>query len=139
MAELTAIVLSLKCVHKLGSHLNYNISIISDSRAAIQNICKPFFKRNTTPIIIFIRNLLQYLMDFQNCKNNFIWVSGHAGIPRDKTLLPTQLPHPHNTGTHIPTVISYHTSRLNTLESGLTTSIATSALFWLLSHTTHSP
>ena len=78
-AELTAIFLSLKCVHKLGSHLNYNISIISDSKTVIQDISNPLFKRNTTStlIIIFSRNLFQYLVHFQNCEINYIWSCGN--------------------------------------------------------------
>ena len=40
-----------------------------------------FYKREKTPIIIFIRNLLQYLLHFANSKTDFIWVPGHAVIP----------------------------------------------------------
>ena len=61
---------------------NSHISIISHSQMAIiQNTTKSLFKRQVTPLILFIRNLLQYLLHFHNCKTNFIWVPGHAGIP----------------------------------------------------------
>jgi len=58
-----------------------NIIIISDSRAAIQHIIRPLYKRKVTPIILFIRNMLQFFLHFHNCKLHFIWVPSHAGIP----------------------------------------------------------
>jgi len=57
---------------------------MSDSQMAIQNINKPLFKRQATPLILFIRNSLQYLLHFHNCRTNFIWVPVHAGILRNE-------------------------------------------------------
>jgi len=75
-AELIAILLAVKRVQKLHSPLFSNILIISDSKAAIQNATNPLHKRKTSPIIIFIRKILEYLMHFHHCKIEFIWVPG---------------------------------------------------------------
>jgi len=48
---------------------------------AIQNITRPLFKQKVYSIVIFIHNLLQFLMHFHYCKICFIWLAGHTGIP----------------------------------------------------------
>jgi len=53
---------------------------MSDSQAAITKITKPLYKQKYNPFILFIRNLLQYLLYFHNCETDFIWVLGHVGI-----------------------------------------------------------
>jgi len=74
--------LALKYEYTITLNLrNSHISIISDSQMEIQNITKPLFKRQATPLIRFIRNLSQYLLHFHSCKTNFISVLRHAGIP----------------------------------------------------------
>ena len=69
--QLTAIYLALRYTITLDLR-NSHIPMISDSQMAIQNITKPLFKRQVTPLILFIRDLLQYLLHFYNCKTNFI-------------------------------------------------------------------
>jgi len=88
IAELSAIYSSLRRVQKLGSHSNSSILLISESKVAIQNISKPLFKRKTPPIIIFIGNVLQYHLHFQNCNTDFIWIPAHA----DRTTLAFHFP-----------------------------------------------
>ena len=59
--------------------------IISDSQTAIQNITQPLYKRIIFPITIFIRNILQYFMHYQNSQPNFLWMPTYAGIPGNET------------------------------------------------------
>ena len=54
-----------------------NILIVFHSKAAIQHITKSLYKRKVPPIIVFTRNILQYLMHVHKCKINFIWMLGY--------------------------------------------------------------
>jgi len=55
--------------------------IISDSQTTIQNIAQPLYRKEVSPITIFIRNILQYLMHYQNCKATFL-ISGYETADR---------------------------------------------------------
>jgi len=39
------------------------------------------FEISNNLLILFIRNILQYLTHFRNCRTSFVWVLAHAGIP----------------------------------------------------------
>jgi len=65
------------------------------------SITCPSYKRKTPPRILYIRNILQYLLHFHNCKINFIWVSGPSGIPGNE--LVDQLAKSASISFHTPT------------------------------------
>ena len=67
--------------NKFTSHYNRVLSRAFDSKPAIKYLTKAQYKRQIHPIIIFIRNVLRYLMDIQKYRIDFIWVWGHLGIP----------------------------------------------------------
>jgi len=46
-----------------------------------KSISRPLFKPKIPPLIFYIRNILQYLGHFHNCRVNFIWVPDHSEIP----------------------------------------------------------
>jgi len=80
-AELTAVYLTLKhiCTRNLTEYSD--ILIITDSLPAVTDISRSLYKRKVIPIIILIRNILQYLLHYKNCKTTLIWVPAHTGIP----------------------------------------------------------
>jgi len=66
------------------SPLPSKIPMIFNFKAAIQHVTNPLYKGKTSPITIFIQNILQYFMHFLHCKIEFIWVPSHSGIPGNK-------------------------------------------------------
>jgi len=80
-AELLVIFLALRHFRKLNYISHSQATIISDSQSAIKSLTHSLYKCRISPIILHIRNVLQLLLHFHNCKINFIWVPGHLGIP----------------------------------------------------------
>jgi len=80
-AELLTTYLALCHFQKLKYISDSQTTIISDSQSAMKSLTHSLYKRRTSPIILHIRNILQFLLHFHNCKINFIWVPGHSAIP----------------------------------------------------------
>jgi len=47
----------------------------------MKSLTHSLYKRRTSSIILRIRNILQFILHFYNCKIDFIWVPGHSEIP----------------------------------------------------------
>ena len=83
-AELIAILLASRSLQRLYPPTYSRAIVISDSLSAIKSIAHPSNKRKTPPLILYKRNILQYLLHFHNCEINFTWVPGRSGIPENE-------------------------------------------------------
>ena len=60
------------------------ILIASDSLSALLAINGPPYNRTTSPSILNIRNLLQYLLHSKHIRTSFFWILGHSSVTRNE-------------------------------------------------------